>query len=381
MPVIVITAYGSIESAVSAIKSGAFDYITKPFDEESLKITIRKALEIVILRETNRNLRKEIEEKYNFSSIMGESQGIVEAIRLASEVAPTDTTVLILGETGTGKEILTRAIHLNSRRKNGPFIAINCAAIPHELLESELFGAEKGAYTGAYARKTGKLERAKGGTFFLDEIGDMPLSLQAKLLRVIQEKEFERVGGNETIKADFRLICASNTDIEEKARKSLFRTDLYYRISVFPVKLPPLRERGQDVLLLAGYFLKKFSNEIGKQISVITERAKQALLRHAWTGNIRELQNIIERGVILCSGKYLDLQHVPSLTETASRDAVSETDFSLPDQGINIYNLEKSLIIQALKKSSNNKNLASRLLGMSRATLKYRMKKYGILQA
>ena len=275
VPVVVATAFGSIESAVNAMRAGAFDYVTKPVEEETLLLTAKKALQFAGVLAENRALRRELESRYDMRQILGESPEMMRALKMTGDVAKTETTVLILGESGTGKELVARAVHFNSPRARGPFIPVNCAAIPETLLESELFGHEKGAFTGADRRREGRVESSNGGTLFLDEIGDMPHSLQAKILRLLQEREFQRVGGREPIKADVRFLCATNRDLTKAVKEGKFREDLFYRIHVFPITLPPLRERGGDVLLLAKAFLKKYSREMGKPVMNIARATRR----------------------------------------------------------------------------------------------------------
>jgi transcriptional regulator with PAS, ATPase and Fis domain len=307
---------------------------------------------------------------------------MVNALRMAGDVARTDTTVLILGESGTGKELLARAIHYNSARAKESFAAVNCAAIPENLLESELFGHEKGAFTGADRRREGRVEAAAGGTLFLDEIGDMPSSLQAKILRLLQEREFQRVGGRETIRADVRFVCATNRDLSKMVEEGTFREDLFYRVNVFPVTLPPLRERGSDVIALARAFLKKFSHDMGKGIARISREASALLTSYRWPGNIRELENVIERAVILTDGEELEVEALPSELRREEPPGVEPSDpnrrFLLPPEGIRLEDLEKDLLVQALERTKYNQTRAAKLLGLTRATLRYRLEKYKI---
>ncbi len=379
--VVIITAYGSIDSAVSAMKEGASDYITKPFEVEDIKIKIKNILKYIEAEKKARFFFEEFKKGHEFNDIIGDSPALQKAISLARKVAPASTPVLLTGESGTGKELFARAIHLSSPRSGGPFIAINCASIPETLLESELFGYEKGAFTGAYERRKGKLELASGGTLFLDEIGEMPLSLQAKLLRVLEEKQFYPLGSTRAVKVDFRLISATNRDLEKLVSDGSFREDLYYRINVFTIKLPPLRERQEDILTLAEFFVKKFSSELGKKPPVLTQEVKEIFLRYPWKGNVRELQNVIERACIVADDK-ITLTHLPP--EFVEAGIIPEdhldrvTDFTLPPEGINLDELEKKLIIEALRRSNYNVSKAARLLGLTRPTLRYRIEKYRI---
>ncbi len=384
LPVIVVTGDDSIETAVESMKEGAFDYIIKPFEGESLSVAVEKALKMRSLAMENRYLRKELESVYNFGNIIGNSPKILEVLLLAGDVSRTDSTVFIYGESGTGKELVARAIHFNSLRKGGPLVAINCAALPENLLESELFGYEKGAFTGAEKCKKGRFELANGGTLFLDEISEMNPNVQAKVLRLIEERELERLGGTETVKVDVRIICASNKNLEEYVAKGQFREDLYYRINVFPINIPPLRERPEDVLQLARSFVVQFSEKMGKLSLKMTKNVENLLISGKWDGNVRELRNCMERAVILCKGDMITEDHLPaSLVKESISGSINGRDkafklmsFNLPPEGISIDELEKHLVLQALKKSKNNKTKAAKLLGLSRGTFRYRLEKY-----
>ncbi|PHR28726.1 MAG: hypothetical protein COA36_05350 [Desulfotalea sp.] len=379
VPVIVITAFGSIDNAVEAIHEGAFDYVTKPFTENKLRSTIKKAQQISRLTSEVKYLRREIEGKYTFNNIVGDSYEICEILRLAGEVSHRDTTVLITGESGTGKELLSRATHLNSPRCKRPFLPVNCAAIPSALLEAELFGHEKGAFTGAHQQKKGKFELASGGTLFLDEIGDMELDVQSKFLRVLESKTFERLGGNKTIKADVRIITATNKDLEKMVMEKTFREDLYYRINVFPIRIPPLRERRDDIPLLSQHFIAEFSNAFGRRPPTMTEKVMDMLYNHPWKGNIRELRNVLERAMILTKGDKITAQHV-ILHESQGRplaelNLTQVVELLMRDHRIGLEDLEKTYIQYAMEVASNNVSRAARLLGLSRATLRYRLDK------
>lgn len=373
IPVIVITAYGTISSAIEAIKLGAADYIQKPFDIDELKHVIKKSLELTNLKEEVKFLREELNGK-DFD-IIGESPKIKEILSVVKKVAPTDATVLLLGESGTGKELIARAIHNLSKRKDGPYIKVNCAALPENLLESELFGYEKGAFTGALSRKPGRFERAENGTIFLDEIGEIPLSIQAKMLRVLQEKEFERVGGIEVLKADVRVIAATNRNLEQMVRDGTFREDLYYRLNVIPIYIPPLRERADDIPALVRFFIDKHCNKLGLPKIKIEKTAMQKLKEYSWPGNIRELENVIERLIILNSGSLIKKENLPI---EISRARLSNERFVLPPGGVALDELEKDLITQALERTGYNQTKAAKLLSLTRHTLIYRMEKYGI---
>ncbi len=380
IPVIVITAFGSIENAVEAIQEGAFDYVTKPFKEERLRSCVKKALEISRLTSEVNYLRGEIEGRYDFNNMVGDSPEICEILRMAGEVSHTDTTVLIVGESGTGKELLSRATHINSPRSNGPFLPVNCAAIPSNLLEAELFGHEKGAFTGAHQRKKGKFEMASGGTLFLDEIGDMELEVQAKLLRVIESQQFERLGGDKAIQTDVRIIAATNKDLETMVFEKTFREDLYYRINVFPIRIPPLRERKDDIPLLCSFFIKKFSTAFGRKPPALTEKALKKLNHHPWKGNVRELRNVLERAMILSKGNKITFRHV-ILNETQEKPNLNKLDLDqiltllIRDYHIGLEELENSCIRLTMAMVNHNVSKAARHLDLSRATLRYRLEK------
>ncbi|BHH84996.1 sigma-54-dependent transcriptional regulator [Desulforhopalus sp. 52FAK] len=379
IPIIVVTAFGSIDNAVEAIHEGAFDYVTKPFTEEKLLSSIKRAHQISRLTSEVKYLRREIEGKYTFNNIIGESAEICEILRMAGEVSHRDTTVLITGESGTGKELLSRATHLNSPRSKRPFLPVNCAAIPSTLLEAELFGHEKGAFTGAHQLKKGKFELASGGTLFLDEIGDMELDVQAKFLRVLESKSFERLGGNKTIQSDVRIITATNKDLEQMVQEKTFREDLYYRISVFPMRIPPLRERRGDIPLLSQYFINEFSNAFGRRPPTMTEKVLDMLYNHPWKGNIRELRNVLERAMILSKGDKITAQHV--ILHESQGKPLGELNLTqvvkllMRDHRVGLEDLEKSYIQYAMEVAGNNVSKAARLLGLSRATLRYRLDK------
>jgi len=377
LPVILVTAYGTVAAAVQAMKAGAFDFIEKPFDQDDVRRTVQKALAMTRLVAENRVLREELERQYDFSAIIGTSPQVVEVMRLAGDVAVTNTTALITGESGTGKELLSRAIHYNSGRMGHPFVAINCATLPENLLESELFGYEPGAFTGAEKRKIGRFELAEGGTLFLDEIGEMSLAVQVKLLRVLEQREFTRLGGTETLRADVRLIAATNRDLADLVSKRQFRDDLYYRINVFPIAIPALRERTEDILPLARHFLLELMERTGKVVTDIRPEARRILLNYSWPGNVRELKNVLERGIILTQDNSIGPEHLP-LRLQQERASLADVAVSLPRQGISLEKVERSLLEQALERSRFNKTQAARLLGMSRATLRYRLKKYGL---
>ena len=372
LPVIVITAYGTIESAVEAMRQGAFDYITKPVSRDELRLTLDKAIKMRRLEQENVELRTAVTDRYRFENIIGSSGNIHDVLDLAGRVAASDASVLITGETGTGKELLAKGIHFNSRRADSPFVAINCVAIPENLIESELFGHVKGAFTGAVKDKEGKFELAAGGTLFLDEIGDLRIDLQAKILRSLQEREVDRVGGSRPISVDVRVIAATNKDIERAVKEGAFREDLYYRLSVITLAMPPLRERRDDVPLLASHFLKKFNK--GSAVRMDPE-ALSLLTSYGWPGNVRELENVIERASVLRRGDLITREELQDKLKQKT-GGVENIILNLPDEGISLEDLEKSLIIKALEKHKGNQTRAAEYLGITRPTLIYRMEKY-----
>lgn len=374
IPVIMLTAHGTMESAIEAMKLGAVDYISKPFDLEELKIVIQKALNIGNMQEQIAFLTEELS-KSTGKMIIGESERIKNVLQLVSRVANSNATVLITGESGTGKELIANAIHFNSQRKGKPYIKVNCGALPEGLLESELFGHEKGAFTGAISRKPGRFELADGGTLFLDEVGELTPSIQVKLLRVLQEKEFERVGGTETLKVDVRIVTATNRNLGEMVSKETFREDLFYRLNVIPIELPSLRDRKEDIPMLVEYFTEKYCRESGRDRLVFDKDAMDALANYQWKGNIRELENVIERIVILNHGETVGKQTLPKEIVCYSNES---TPFILPAEGIDLDSVEKSLIEQALIRTENNQTHAAKLLGITRHTLMYRMEKHNL---
>ena len=367
--VIVITAHGSIETAVEAMRKGAFHYVNKPMDLEELKVNLKKALENQKVLTENKYLKEQLEEKYKDLKIIGESKAIREVLSTVARVAKADSTVLIRGESGTGKELVARAVHSLSQRASQKFISLSCAAIPESLLESELFGYEKGAFTGATRRKEGRFELADSGTLFLDEIGDLSLETQVKLLRVIETQEFERLGGKETIKVNVRIISATNQDLERKIKEKSFREDLYYRLNVVSIFIPPLRERKEDILPLVEHFIQKYNQKTGKKIQGITREAKDILFSYPWPGNIRELENVIERAIVLSRGEAIDKPDLAYLCFLKAEQFPS--DFSLRE-------LEKNQILKVLEKTNGNLSQAAELLGIHRNTLRLKMKEYGI---
>ncbi len=374
--VIVMTAYGTIEEAVSAMKRGAYDFITKPFDTEHLAVLVGRAMENRRLIAENSLLRQQMFASEGFQDIIGKNSKMVELCQLMQKVAGSDASVLLNGETGTGKELFAKAIHMLSPRKNRPFIAINCAAIPHELLENELFGSEKGAFTGAHMRKMGKFEIASTGTIFLDEIGDMEISLQAKLLRVLQERTFERLGGTKQVDVDVRVIAATNMDLAEQIKVKKFREDLYYRLSVFPMNIPPLRERQEDIRELADYFIAKYCRDMRKPLKNLSREAVGILDKYHWPGNVRELENTIERAVILAEGKKITPEHLAIRLRRTDEIRLRE-GAGLKEIGANAQmRAERSAIIRVLKEVHGNKRKAAKVLQIDYTTLFDKIKKY-----
>lgn len=376
-PIIMLTATKTLKTAVEAMKLGAYDYITKPFDLEELKLIVQKAIESRDLKMENRRLQEEVEERYQFDNIIGKSKEMREIYATIRQIAEKNSTVLIHGESGTGKELVARAIHYNSPRKNKPFVAVNCAAIPETLIESELFGHEKGAFTDAQTRRIGHFELAHQGTLFLDEISELSLPTQAKILRALQEREFVRVGGVKTISVDVRLISATNKNLEELMAKGAFRSDLYYRINVVPLTIPPLRQRKEDIPLLVKHFLDKHAGPGKKKI---TQEAMDILVAYDWPGNVRELENIIERIVVLSTSEVIGPNDIPPSVKVNSRVellklGVLNGRLSFEDAE---REFEKDIILEALKRSNYVQTRAAELLGISRRILKYKMDKYGI---
>lgn len=375
LPVIVMTAFGTVETAVEAMKNGASDYLLKPFSLEDMMITIEKVLELHHLRRENRELKAELTRRFDFGQIIGRSERMREIFETAKRVAPTNATVLLGGESGTGKGMLARALHLDSQRADQPFVKITCSAIPENLMESELFGYEKGAFTGAMRSHAGKFEQADGGTVFLDEIGDVPPPVQVKLLRVLQEREFERLGGTKTIEVDVRIIAATNQDLRAALEQGAFREDLYYRLNVVPINLPPLRERKEDVEDLAEHFLERFSESTGGRIKSISPAAVDKLRGYHWPGNVRELENIIQRAMVLAPGEAVEADDVILDGQPESRPATS--DGFLPE-GMTLEQFEQQLIREAMRRADNNKSQAARLLGLTRNALRYRLGQMGL---
>ncbi len=375
LPVVVMTAFGSIETAVEAMKAGAGDYVLKPFSLAEMRIVIHKELDAGKLREENRSLREALGQRYAHPNVVARSAKMQEVLAMVERVAQTNSTVLLGGESGVGKDLIARAIHEKSRRASGPFIKINSTAIPENLLESELFGYEKGAFTGAATSKPGKFELADKGTLFLDEIGDVPPTTQVKLLRVLQEREFERLGGTRTLKVDVRLIAATNRDLRAALEEGTFREDLYYRLNVVPIDIAPLRERREDIPDLVQLFISRFSAESAKKIAGIKPEALQMLVNHHWPGNVRELQNVVERSAALASHSVLEPSEI-HLDAPRAKSNNSGNNF-LPE-GTTLEQWEDEMIREALRRANGNKSHAARLLGLSRNALRYRLSKIGI---
>jgi len=367
LPVIMMSAYGSIAEAVEAMKLGALDYLIKPFDIEELKIIVKRAIKQYELKVENIYYREEEEKRFNFEEIIGKSNSINRVLEMIKNVASTPATVLITGESGTGKELIARAIHKNSLRKDGPFVVVNCAAFSLNLLESELFGHEKGAFTGAISRRIGRFEMADGGTIFLDEIGEMDLSIQTKLLRVLQEKEFERVGSSKTIKVDARILTATNKDLKREVKEGRFREDLFYRINVFNIDVPPLRERKEDIPLLVEHFINKYNKILNKRVKKVSAKAMDFLIDYNYPGNIRELENIIERSIIMAKDEIIDENYFYFIEQ----ERKFEKKGTLKD-------VEKELIIKYLIQNKGNRTKTAESLGISRRSLQNKIKEYQI---
>jgi DNA-binding NtrC family response regulator len=369
-PVVVMSAFSTVENAVEAMKRGAVDFLPKPFSLDHLSVVVEKALEVSKLRDENRELREALGERYKFENIIGSSPAMQEIFATIMRVAPTRATVLLAGESGVGKDMIARAIHQHSPRKDRPFVKINCTAIPENLMESELFGYEKGAFTGANISKPGKFEQANTGTVMLDEIGDVPASVQVKLLRILQEREFERLGSNKTQQTDVRVIAATNVDLRAALEQGTFREDLYYRLNVVPMNIPPLRERKEDIPYLVDHFVKKFGGQI-------SEGALERLVSYHWPGNVRELENVIERSILLAKGPRVEADDIKIESGIGRARPAFSTEAFLPE-GMTLDQYEQSIIREALKRANGNKSQAARLLGLTRNALRYRLTQMGI---
>jgi DNA-binding NtrC family response regulator len=380
---IMMTGFGTIETAVRAMKSGAFDFITKPFDLEAVAVVVRRAAEVLRLRQENHLLRKAVRDQYRLEQMIGASEPIQHVMEFVQKVADSDSTVMIQGESGTGKELVARMLHFNSLRKDRPLVPVNCGAIPENLLESELFGHEKGSFTGATHARMGRFELANGGTIFLDEIGEMSLPLQVKLLRVLQEREFERVGGNRTIHVDVRIVAATNQDLETLVEEKRFRKDLFYRLNVIPIVIPPLRERRSDIPLLIDHFLARFNQTKHSEVSDLAPDALRLLTEYDWPGNIRELENMIERLVVLKKHGVLSIEDLPEkICRRSSGAELKEQFIRFSEDGINlsreVEQYEKHLIMEALRKANGVTSRAAQLLQLNRTTLVEKLKRRGV---
>lgn len=377
--VLMMTAFASTETAVEAMREGAYDYLTKPFKVEEVKLLVKNALEKKHLLAENARLKQEVRDRSTFEQIVGRSDKLGKVLDLIRKVADTTSNILIFGESGTGKELVARAIHYNSKRRDRPFVTVNCSALPEPLLESELFGHMKGAFTGAVNNKEGLFEAANEGTIFLDEIGETPLGIQVKLLRVLQEREFRRVGGTRDLKVDVRIVAATNRDLEKAIAEGRFREDLYYRLDVIPIRIPPLRDRPEDIPLLVEAFLEKFNRALGKSITRVEPSAIELLRRQEWRGNVRELENAMERAVALASTDTIGPDQFKDCFQHAAADTVS---MALPADGLNlegmISTIEKDLLLKALDRSKGVKKDAASLLGLNFRSFRYRLHKYGI---
>jgi two-component system, NtrC family, response regulator len=371
--VVIMTAHGTIRSAVEALRQGAEDYLTKPVDVEEVEYLLDQVLKRRKLLSETRLLRERLDEKYRFENIIGRSSEMLEVFRLVEQVAPTQASVLITGESGTGKELIAQAIHQRSQRRDAPFIKVSCAALPETLLESELFGHERGAFTGALARRAGRFELAAGGTIFLDEVGDIPLGMQVKLLRFLQDHQFERVGGNQTLTVDVRVITATHRDLQALIKEGKFREDLYYRLNVIEIPLPPLRSRNQDIPLLMDFFLKKYSAANGKEIKSVTDETLSALVAYPWPGNVRELEHALERAVILSRGDELDLALFPTLPRTAQPARMAKKPVS---PGATMEEIEREAILRTLESVGGSTSRAAAVLKISPRTIQYKLKEY-----
>jgi two-component system response regulator HydG len=376
IPIIIMTAYASVDTAVKALKADAFDYLTKPLDIEELKILVAKALRFRQLEQENIHLKERLNDRFDFSNILGQCPPMNHLFETMALVAPSDATLLIEGESGTGKELIANAIHLNSPRSERPLIKVNCAALPETLLESELFGHEKGAFTGATARKRGRFQLAHESSIFLDEIGEMAPTTQAKILRVLQEREFEPVGSTQTIKVDTRIIAATNKNLEKEVEEGRFREDLYYRINVVSLQVPPLRERREDIPLLADFFLKRYAQKNNRAIHGFTPRAVDLLMRYDWPGNVRELENVVERAVIMTRGNMVVPLDFPDMLKKLDAEWKGTTVDLTP--GRSLKEVEKDMILHTLEETGGNRTHAAKILGISRRTLQLKLKEYGI---
>jgi two-component system response regulator HydG len=376
IPIIIMTAYASVDTAVDALKAGAYDYLTKPLDIEELKILVQKALRFHQLEKENIYLKKRLNDRFDFSNIIGHGSAMKKLFETVALVAPSEATVLIFGESGTGKELIADAIHQNSPRQDRPFIKVNCAALPETLLESELFGHEKGSFTGAVARKQGRFQLAHKSSILLDEVAEMAPTTQAKILRVLQEREFEPLGSTQTIKVDTRVIAATNKNLEEEIKAGRFREDLYYRLNVVSLEVPPIRERREDISLLTDFFLKRYAERNKRILKGFTPRAMDLLMRYEWPGNVRELENVVERAVIMARGEMITPAEFPEILQQLDPE-VKATYVNL-SPGRTLKDVEKDMILRTLEETEGNRTHAAKILGISRRTLQLKLKEYGI---
>ncbi len=378
---VMMTAHGTVDTAVRAMKLGAFDYLIKPLDRDELLLVLERAMETVRLRGENRRLKAQLRERFRLDNMVGSHGLMQDVFRLVQKVAPSSATVLIYGESGTGKELIARALHYNSPRASRPFLAVNCSAIPEPLIESELFGHERGAFTGAAGRKTGLFEEAHGGTLLLDEVGELPLSTQAKLLRAVQEKEIRRVGGTASIALDVRIVAATNRDLARLLQEGRFREDLYYRLNVFPIVLPPLRDRATDIPQLVEHFLERLAREEGRPRPLVSREALALLMGYRWPGNVRQLESVLERAVLLAEGEEITPDLLPAEVRENVDGPAARLAIDIPDEGISLEALERDLLEKAVRKAGGTLTKAARLLGISYRTLQYRLEKFGITAA
>jgi Response regulator containing CheY-like receiver, AAA-type ATPase, and DNA-binding domains len=381
IPILIMTAYSKVEAAVEAVKAGAYDYLSKPLDFESLRLTIGRALDHASLKNENRTLKEQLK-GFDTGGIIGSSPAMRNLLEMLAMVAPSDATVLVTGDSGTGKELIARAIHANSARSAGPFVAVNCAALSENLLESELFGHEKGAFTGAEKTRDGRFAQADTGTIFLDEIGEISAAMQVKLLRVLQEREFQRVGGNQSIRVDVRIVAATNRELGAEVEAGRFRQDLYFRLNVVTLEVPPLRDRVEDIPLLAASFLERFAKKNTKAVKGYTPAAMDCLLKYSWPGNVRELENVVERGVVLLLGEYVSERELPAAVAEAALKTPAGADLAVGALvGLSLDEVEKRAIMATLETCGGNKSEAARRLGVTRKTLHSKLARYGLASA
>jgi len=377
IPIIIMTAYSSVETAVAALKKGAYDYLTKPLDFDELRLVMARAMDHRHLKEENRILKERLGHQFDTQNIIGRSIVMVNLLETVAQVAPSEATVLVTGESGSGKELIAGAVHYNSPRKDEAFIKMNCAAVTETLLESELFGHEKGAFTGAHRRKEGKFRQADGGSLFLDEVGEMSLSMQVKLLRALQEMEFFRVGGEELLKVDVRVIAATNKDLLQEIEAGRFREDLYYRLNVVTLAVPSMADRKEDIPLLARHFMERFSRKNRKDVKGFSPHAMDQMLRYGWPGNVRELMNAVERAVVMSRSEYIQPEDLPLEVQNLQQEKGVDSSLQIPAEGVPLERIEKETILKTLASTSGNKSEAARRLGITRKTLRKKLKNYG----